>query len=848
MPLLFATTLLLSAILLFSLQPMIARMLLPYLGGTPAVWNTCMVFFQTVLLAGYAYAHAVTTYLKPARQIALHLVLLSGALLWLPVGLGESTLGNLPTEANPVFWLLGSLLSSVGGPFFVVSATAPLLQKWFSQTDHPSAGDPYFLYAASNLGSLVALAGYPALIEPSLTLSGQSRMWAVGYGLFSILMCVLAVLRLRSPPTPGNVSGNLADPASGKATAARASDPATRGATEGAWARWGERGLWTALAFVPSSLLLAVTTYLTTDVASIPLFWVLPLALYLLSFVIVFARRRMIPRAWLVRALPIGAIGLAYLLISEATQPAWLLIALHLAFFFIAALVCHGRLADERPPAARLTEFYLWLSFGGMLGGFFNALVAPIVFSRVTEYPIGVILACLLRPAFSTKRRTDGVPGEPQSAGNGPGDPELGRDEPLVFPCLVQRPRGSPPQMADVASDGAGRDPRVARPDPAMAQGEARKEGGEVGSGSERILGAEAAGAGANRACGRERSLDLAWAAGIGLIAWMLARWIPLQTLVPARWGVVMVVGIPAMLTYFLVDRPVRFGLALGAVLWASSVYPGFHGRTLHAERNFFGVLRITVDPSGRLRRMVHGNTIHGRQFMDPARQCEPLSYYHRTGPLGQIFGVFDGKIANTNVAVVGLGAGSMVCYAQNHQNWTYYEINPAVVRLARNTNYFTFLERCASARVRMVLGDARLRLREAPARGYDLILLDAFSSDAIPTHLVTREALDLYLSKLAEGGLIAFHISNRCLDLQPVLGALAKQAQLVCRAHDEMDPSPAEEADGKNQSHWLVMARRSEDLGRLRRDVRWWTVEPPAHARLWTDDYSDILSVSRWD
>ena len=342
--------------------------------------------------------------------------------------------------------------------------------------------------------------------------------------------------------------------------------------------------------------------------------------------------------------------------------------------------------------------------------------------------------------------------------------------------------------------------------------------------------------------------LDLVFPLGIGLLTVGLVKWVPTFGALPTQLGVVAVFGLPVALAYLMVDRPVRFGFSLGALLLASSFYSGFHGRTLHAERNFFGVLRVTLDPSGKFHRMVHGNTIHGRQFIDPARQCEPLSYYHRTGPLGQIFQVFNSKARNSNVAVVGLGAGSIVCYSTSRQNWTYYEINPAAVRFAQNTNCFTFLNNCAAAPVRMVIGDARLRLRQASPGAYDLILLDAFSSDAIPVHLITREAIDLYLSKLAEGGMLAFHISNRCLDLEPVLAAVADQARLVCRAQDENDPSAREMAQGKDQSDWVVMARRSEDLGRLAKEGRWQPMLGPGKVKVWTDNFSNILSVFKWD
>jgi hypothetical protein len=268
----------------------------------------------------------------------------------------------------------------------------------------------------------------------------------------------------------------------------------------------------------------------------------------------------------------------------------------------------------------------------------------------------------------------------------------------------------------------------------------------------------------------------------------------------------------------------------------------------LHTERNFYGVLRVTRDPLGPFYRLVHGNTIHGRQSLEPTRRREPLSYYHRSGPLGQVFAVYNYRPAALNVGVVGLGVGSMAGYGLPGENWTFYEINPAVAKIARDTNYFSFLADCEAARWNIVLGDARLRLREAPDSGYGLLVIDAFSSDSIPLHLITREALQLYLSKLAPGGLLAFHISNRCLELEGVLGDLAKDARLLCHAQDEMDPGALNMAAGADQCHWLVMARRREDLGRIGRDSRWLPIASRKKPQVWTDDFSNIVSVFKWD
>jgi len=855
LPALFSATILLSAALLFSIQPIIAKMLLPLLGGTPAVWTTCMLFFQGALLAGYLYAHLLSRRWTMRGQSAVHLGLMLLAGLVLPFGVSDDAVRSLAPDANPAGWLLQGLLVSVGLPFFVISASAPLLQKWFSKTGHPSAHDPYFLYAASNLGSLAALLSYPVLIEPHLRLVTQSQAWTAGYATLGALFLLCAVAQARSsaeagisPPSPepdGRASlssasrvGRVPLTSSGSPGRTRPTgfmgrehgsetekalqeptpsplpggEPRTiaecgvrsaefpfrnphsefltpAGGAGGAFSRPSprQRFFWVALAFVPSSLMLGVTTYLTTDIASIPLLWILPLSLYLLTFVLAFARRSVVPRGFLHRTTPFAAVGLIYLVLSEATEPVALLIGIHLLFFFVAALACHARLADERPPATHLTEYYFWLSLGGVLGGLFNAIVAPNIFRQVIEYPIAIVLACLLR----RDKAREGSPASYQPQGRASLSPAS----------------------------------RIGLP------------GSWIGS--------------PRRTCPTEGGftdwLDLALPAALGLLTLLLVAWIPTFKDLPVQLRLVLIFGPPLVLAATLADRPLRFGFGLAAILLASSLYSGGHGRALHVERNFFGVLRVTLDPDGSFRRLVHGNTVHGRQFIDPARRSEPLSYYHRSGPLGQIFRIFESKTANTNVAVVGLGAGSMASYARPHQRWTYFEINPGVIRVAQNTNYFTFLSESHPAAARMIVGDARLRLREAPEKHFDLILIDAFSSDAIPAHLITREALELYLSKLAEGGFLVFHISNRCLDLEPVLGDLAGSQHLVCYAHDEADPSDWELAGGKDQSHWAVIARRVEDLGRFTKDGRWQPVNSRRKPQVWTDDFSNIWSVFKW-
>jgi spermidine synthase len=725
--LLFAFTLFLSATLLFVVQPMVAKMTLSLVGGSPAVWSTCMVFFQAALLGGYAYAHATTTWLGVRRQAILHAGLFLLPLVLLPFGIPEDAARSLAPGENPTGWLLGLLMAVVGLPFFMVATSAPLLQRWFATTGHPAASDPYFLYGASNLGSLLALLAYPFVMEPTLRVDQQSAAWAAGYGLLAalVLACAVVVIwtkddgdRAANPPATALVRDRL---------------------------RINQCLCWIILAFIPSSLMLGVTTHVSTDMVSIPLWWIIPLALYLLSFILTFARRPPLPHAWMIRALPMAAVLLTLAMtISFGMQP--LFIPIHLLTFFLAAMVCHGELARHRPDRLNLTTFYLAISFGGVLGGIFNALVAPITFDRVAEYPLALVLACLILP--------------------------------------VTRP-------------GAG---------------------------------------GLWR-----RALDVAIPIGIGLSLWGLFHLIDAPSASSRREMLAkLLFGLAAFACYTLKERPVRFALGIGAVLLAGGTYVGDLGRVLYEHRNYFGVLRVTRTATGEYHRLIHGQTVHGVQSLDPGRRHEPLSYYCRTGPIGQVFDKFRKRPA---VAVVGLGVGTLASYAEPGQRWVFYEIDPAVERVARRSDYFTFLHDSRADSTRVILGDARLRLRDAPEHGYGLIVLDAFSSDAIPTHLLTREALRLYRSKLSEGGIIAFHISNRYFDLAPVLGALARDFEIRCLVRRDLDVSPEDVGRGKAASTWAVMAAREEDLGGLLEDSRWQSPQFDSGEVVWTDDFSNVLA-----
>lgn len=741
MPWFFAATLLVSSALLFLIQPLFAKMVLPLLGGTPAVWNTCMVFFQAALLAGYGYSHALPAWMGVRKHSWLHLIVLGLPALSLPLALRPGW--EPPAGSNPVFWLLGLLAVSVGLPFFVVSTSGPLLQKWFARTGHSSAHDPYFLYAASNLGSVIALLAYPLLLEPNWSLRTQARLWTFGYLVLAGLIVACAdIYWRREKPIP---SGDpVAEPSSMRKPLSAAL-----------------RLRWVVLAFVPSSLLLSVTTYLTTDIAAIPLLWIVPLTLYLLSFVIVFARRPVLPHALVVRSLPLAILVLVLVMLSEATEPVWLLLTVHLLAFFVTSLMCHGELARLRPSVDHLTEYYLWLSVGGVLGGIFNALVAPVLFSSVTEYPLVLVLACLLRPGH---------------------------------------PQGTPSAKLTNIHEG-------------------------------KTIGSRA---------------DWLWSIALAGLTAALVLLVQACGVSPGQASVGLMFGLPAIVCYTFLARPVRFGLGIGGLLLASTLYPGVHGNTLLRERSFFGIHRVTLDPTGRQHQLIHGNTVHGRQSTDPGRRGEPLAYYHRTGPIGQVFSSLAREPQPPRVGVVGLGAGSLAAYSRPQQTFTYYEIDPTVIRIAKDRRFFTFLAD-APTPIAIVVGDARLTLQQAPDASYDLLVLDAFSSDAIPLHLLTREALLLYTAKLDPNGILAFHVSNRYLDLVPVLAGLAEDAHLRCWGQDDLELTDAEKAEGKSPSQWILMAPAASDRIRRLEHSRWQELRPPRDQAVWTDDFSNLWSVFRW-
>lgn len=743
---LFAFTLFVSAALLFTVQLMFARMVLPLLGGAPSVWNTCMVFFQATLLLGYVYADIVASRVKPRRMAPFHLLLLLAMAAFLPVGLKAGL--QPPTERNPIPWLLGLMAMTVGPPFFAVSTSSSVLQKWFSTTRHAAAGDPYFLYAASNLGSFFGLAGYILLVEPNLTLREQSRWWAAGYAVLMLLTAACAVYAMTRERAGGASAASQAPAAPTMAKAAQAR--------------------WIVLAAIPSSLMLGITTFISTDIASVPLLWAVPLGLYLLTFIMAFARTRLLPQRLLVAVMPLLMSWLILTFTIGRVELKWLLAA-HLGAFFALSLALHQRLADERPPAQHLTRFYLLVALGGVIGGAFNSLLAPVLFRSVVEYRIALVAACLLLPAYRPNIR-------------------LQRKE-------ERTPRSSTVQL-------------------------------------------------------------LATYALLPLFVWLVMTYAPtvfkrlaLPPSSPIVWTAMAAVMV---LTATFVLKPCLYGLGVAAVLLGLALNPLKRDNTLYAERTFFGVVRVLHNARKSRVELMHGTTLHGAQSLVKGQENAATTYYHPTGPVGQTILAMMQEDRLRDVGVIGLGAGTLASYAQPGQRYTYYEIDPAVVKVATSPdlNAFSFVSNARSrgARVDVVLGDARLRLLEAPGSSYDLIVVDAFSSDSIPVHLVSREALRLYLDKLRPDGIIAFHVSNRYLNLTPVIIRLAYDAGVSWRSQADnarLAPVPGKAWD-KEISRWVIVGRTDRAFGALGRDIRWTKPEPDLARRVWTDDYASILDALR--
>jgi spermidine synthase len=720
----YVAAIFLSAALLFVVQPMSTKMVLPRLGGSASVWSVAMVFFQAALLAGYAYAHLLTRYVPGRLSAVIHVAVLLLATLTFPLAIAAGW-GRPPVRGESL-WLVGLFAASIGLPFFALSANGPLLQAWFARSGHAGAKDPYFLYAASNVGSFLALLSYPLAIEPLTRLGQQTQAWSIGFFVLVALIGACGVFMGRAS-------------ASSRAVAVEQD--------AGAPPTWRHAGTWMALAAIPSALLIALTAYLSTDVAPSPLLWVIPLALYLATFVIVFQTRPVLPHRYVVMIQPILLAGLVATMLYSVTDYLLPVLLLHVVAFFVTALVCHGELARRRPSAGHLTAFYLWMSAGGVVGGMFAGLIAPHVFSWVAEYPLLIVLAILCRPGLS---------------------------------------------LAD-----------------------------------------------------RRRTSIFA----LALVAAVLAIALPATAFHFQLDGKFYVWGVGALLALALAASLWRNPLAFAAIIAILFAVVRFYepdlGRRV-TERSFFGVLKI-VDTADGYRVLEHGTTIHGAERMSdiaaPAGvKPLPLTYYHRQSAMPQTVAAARQRAGGLmRVAVVGLGTGTLSCYSEPGEDWTYYEIDPVVVRMARDPARFTFLTRCAPG-IPVILGDARLKLGDERDASFDLIIVDAFTSDVIPVHLLTRQAMEIFARKLKPHGMIGMHVSNQYLELISVVASVAQANGLVARTN----PTEQDLDDDayRFSSSVVACARTDADLAPLAFPGGWIVVKPDPRQWVWTDDYSNIVGA----
>jgi SAM-dependent methyltransferase len=724
---LFAPTLFTSAFLLFWFEPMIGKMMLPFLGGAASVWITCVLFFQLMLLAGYGYAHLLDRYAGVRGQIIVHSLMMLAVFAFLPIHFTPRP--DETASAHPSTWLLWELIKSVGIPFGVVSTTAPLLQNWLAKTGAGSGRDPYFLYAISNAGSLIGLLAYPLLIEPGVGVRTQSWWWFAGYLALTLAVSAASVLVWRAAATDRSMQVE-----SGSEIAA----PPT----------WPLRLFWLAAAFVPSGLMSAVTNHILLNLASVPFLWIIPLAVYLVTFMIAFARRFHLSSTLISRIAAVVLLVLfPFVVVSRAVPPQfmWALIAAHVLVLFTGALLCHTALASRRPAARYLTEFYFWVALGGALGAAFTAMLAPSIFRTVIEYPLLVATLAFFRDSKDPDAKINGLD--------------------LIFPAAL----------------------------------------GFVVIGAAKIM----------QYTGVDLTTD--WKTTIGVDVGVIA------------------------IAFLLRSRSFRFGLAMVVlILTYHNLLPQFYGGSqfIYTARDFFGVKGVKFDLATNSRRLLHGDTLHGLESLDPELLGRPLSYYHETGPVGDVMNLL-GERGDHHIGVVGLGTGSMAGWTAPHRRITFFDIDPQVRDIANR--FFTFLQRCG-AQCDVVIGDGRLSIERMGNESFDLLMLDAFNSDSIPAHLVSREAIRMYLTKLKPNGLLMFHVSNRYMDVEGLISAAVKDASLEARIrHDEDQQAPL-----KARSHYVVAGKTGDALGWLRWDENWVNVQKPEGIDAWTDDYSNMLEILR--
>ena len=673
-----------SAFLLFQIQPIIGKLTLPWFGGSAAVWSTCMVFFQVLLLLGYGYAHLTTRYLKPRSQAVLHIALLGASVFLLPIGVDAAW---KPVNVDdPTLLIIGLMTSAIGLPYFLLSSTGPLLQAWFSREKPGSV--PYRLFALSNFGSMLGLVGYPILFEPQLTIPHMSIAWSVAYAVFALLCSALAL----------------------RGAGATAAVPAVTPAQEsGPPPPWRRHLLWAALAALPTILLMSVTSHLTQDIAPIPLLWVLPLALYLATFILCFEGGGWYRRA---RYLPVFAVSIVALIVLYAMPAAWMKeslawpIALYSGALFVCCMVCHGELAGMKPASAYLTSFYLMVAAGGAGGGLFVVMAAPRLFTDDDELMLAAVAMAV-----------------------------------LILGLIYREPGKLPGRLMS-------------------------EQGG----------------------------LKLA-----------------------------------------------VFSITFVSMLAGGTLF-FLHAGDRYKARNFYGTVKVKDigKDNDRYRHLVHGAITHGGQFLDADKKRWPTSYYGPSGGAGiGLLASRDGSSSGSGqrVGIVGLGAGTMAAYCRAGDSYRFYEINPLMIQLAKSQ--FTYLSDCP-AQVDIVQGDARLSLeREAPQQ-FDVIVLDAFSGDAVPVHLLTREAFAVYFKHLRPGGILAVHTSNLHLDLVPIV----RLAATHFNKHAWQVKSAADKAKGINPAVWVLVSSRpsiapADGLTALATDTAFRPALQP-----WTDDYSSIYGI----
>lgn len=734
MPMMLTLTVFLSAMLVFMVEPMTAKIMLPLLGGGPSVWNTSLAFFQAMLLLGYGYAHLLQRVSNLRLQAGVHSILLLLAAFVLPLRAIQPF--GPPNFDQPSLWLLGTLTASIGAPFAILSATAPLIQAWHVRTIQTQGGpEPYGLYAASNVGSLLALLVYPAIVEPLSALSGQTLGWSFAYAAFALLMGAIA-FRIskqdRLEFQPSDLSTDHAGPT------------------------WLDRGRWLFLAAVPSSLMLGVTTYITTDVASAPFLWIIPLALYLVTFIIAFANRSIVHTS-LVLMLQAAAITTCVAIPPFSGSNLVVALPVHLGCFFLTALVCHQALVARRPTPDHLTEFYLWMSFGGVVGGSFNALVAPLVFNGVWEYPLVLALSCLALPWGKGR---------------------------FAISSLITLLLGTASALLALYLATHAFDPRFE-------------------------------------------------SVGIGVVSGPDA----MRLLVK-----LFLVG--GMVAAFLIRGRAFLFFALICVISFTGARSGDRIDVRIQSRSFFGVVkesRMNVPGlGGEVKMMAHGTTLHGAQAQDPRYRCRPLLYYAPETPIGQVFTSVRKAKSSMRVGAVGLGSGAVSAYVRPSDKLTFFEIDPLVVRISSDPKHFSYTTECARGPIDYVVGDARLTLARQPVGVFDILLIDAFSSDSVPAHLLTVEAMKDYLTHLKTDGILVLHLSNRNLELKGPAMAVAYAAggHALVQEHVIAEGAPQLWESSEDA---VIVAKTLGALSSFSGDPRWHVANPNL-AKPWTDDYTNIV------